>query len=126
MKRILIITGAVVALSLSGCATVNPSGVDPKDPGKTVFLATLAYDAALSAAIVYQELPKCPAKPLCSDPNVVATIQTADKVAYEALSSAQKIVRSIDASHPALETAAAWASEAIGAFTKVVAFVGRK
>jgi len=104
---------AVVALS-TGCAA-------PQSPAQAVFNAHLTYDAALSGAVFYKELPKCPAKPLCSDPAAVATIQKADNVAFEALSSAQKVVRQPKASQSALQTAVTWATEAIAAFSRVVA-----
>jgi hypothetical protein len=113
MKRLLLIA----ALFLAGCGAT---------PQQKVFNAHLTYDAALSGAVFYRELPKCPALPLCHEPAVLATIQQADKVAFEALSSAQKAVRNPTATKTALETAATWASEAIAAFSRVVAVVKEK
>lgn len=104
----------IAALLLGGCAN---------SPEKAVYQAHLAYDVALSGAVFYRDLPPCPAKPLCRDAEALATIQKADKVAYEALSSAQKVVRSPAATQSAMQTAATWASEAIAAFSRVVAIV---
>lgn len=111
------ISALLLSLALAGCAS------GPKSPSQAVFQAHLIYDAALTGAVFYKELPKCPAKPLCSDPATVATIQKADNVAFEALSSAQKVVRTPTATQTALQTAATWASEAVNAFNRVVAVV---
>ena len=100
----------------AGCVSLDT-------PQQKVFAATSAYNVALTPAVAYKQLPPCAPKPapiLCSDKSVVATVQKADNVAYDALSSAQKIVRNPAESPTAAQTAALWAQEAISAFTKIV------
>jgi hypothetical protein len=106
---------------LAACAT----GIG-ETPAQKVFAATQVYDAALTAAVAYKKLPPCNAAPrpvLCSDAAVVATLQKADTVAYEALKSAQTVVRTPTATQSALQTAIAWATEAASAFSRVAAAV---
>lgn len=108
----------LVAL-LSSCASFS---LTDSTPAQKVFAATQVYNAALSAAVAYKKLPSCAQaqKPiLCSDAAVVATLQKADNVAFEALKSAQTVVRSTGASTSALSTAVAWATEAASAFSKI-------
>lgn len=110
---------------LPGCATLGLEAT----PAQKVFAATQTYSAALSIAVAYKRLPACtaPTKPvLCSDASVVATIQKADNVAFEALSTAQKVVRAPGQSASGLQTAARWASEAVGAFSRITATLSVK
>lgn len=113
MKKLLaVLTFALV----SACATTPDSA-----PSK-VFAAHQAYEVALTAAVTYKKLPPCeaPAAPkVCSDKSVVATLQKADNVAFEALKSAQNVVRSSGQSDTSLQTAVRWAQEAVGAFARV-------
>lgn len=107
----------VLLLFLTACAS-SPSG--DTTPAQKVFVATKAYDAALSLALAYRALPPCGSGPvICSDRAVIATIQKADIVAFEALKAAQGVVRSPTSSASAIQTALIWATEAIGAFSKV-------
>lgn len=92
-----------LALALTACGTT---------PQQKVFNAHLAYDAALTAAVAYKESPG-------ADKTVVSTIQRADTVAFEALKSAQNVVRQ-PKQQSAWATAAMWASEAVAAFARVV------
>lgn len=115
MKKLFAVLAAATILLLPACASV------PQGPANAVYAAHLAYDAALSGAVFYKELPSCPRTPPCKDPAVVATIQQADKVAFEALSAAQKIVREKTSTQSAVQMAATWAAEAIAAFSRVVA-----
>ena len=111
------------AVLLSACSTV------PETPAAKVFAATSAYNVALSAAVTYKNLPACgqPASlTLCSDKGVVATIQKADNVAFEALKSAQTVVRQTGQTETSLQTAVRWATEAIAVFSRVVETLGVK
>lgn len=120
MKKLL--SSILAAALLSACAT---AGVG-ETAAQKVFAATGVYDAALTAAVAYKKLPACTAVPkpvLCSDASVVATLQKADTVAFEALKSAQTVVRSTSSSQSALQTAVSWATEAAGAFSRVAATI---
>ena len=113
MKRLLAL---VLFVALSGCATIGAT------PAQKVFAATQAYDVALTAAVAYKRLPACKAgaSPVCSDPQVVKTLQTADNVAAESLKSAQDVVRGgVGANPSSLAVAATWAQEAVNAFTRI-------
>jgi len=118
MKKILV--GAVIALML-GCATAEK-------PAQVVFAATSAYDAALTAALTYKRLPDCATttSKLCSDKDVLVTILKADNAAFDALTSAQKVVRNTTSSQSALQTAANWAKEAIAAFSSVITALSKE
>ena len=97
-----------LVFAVTGCGTT---------PAQRVYNAHLAYDAALSAAVAYKEAPG-------ADKTVVATLQRADNVAFEALKSAQTIVRQ-PKQESAWATAAMWAQEAVAAFARTVATVKR-
>lgn len=115
MKKLFAVLAAATILLLPACASV------PQGPANVVYAAHLAYDAALSGAVFYKQLPTCPRTPPCKDLEVLATIQQADKVAFEALTAAQKIVRNKTSTQSAIQIAATWAQEAIAAFGRVVA-----
>lgn len=111
---------AVTMLALSACATLGTNAT----PAQKVFAATGVYETALTVAVAYKRLPPCTATPkpiLCSDVGVVATLQKADNVAFEALKSAQTVVRSTSSTQSALSTAVAWATEAANAFSRIAA-----
>jgi uncharacterized protein YceK len=114
MKKLFLLLPVLAILSGCGATLVTT-------PENKVFAAHQTYDAALTVAVTYKELPACAKtdSPVCSDAGVVATIQSADKVAYEALMSAQKVVRAPKATTSALQTAVTWATEAINAFKRV-------
>jgi hypothetical protein len=117
MKRLAIL---VLAIGISSCS------VTPETPAQKVFAATTGYDAALSVAVAYKRLPLCKeqtGKILCSDEQVVSTIQQADNVSFAGLKSAQNIVRDPKFSQDAKQAAATWAKEAANAFAKVVALL---
>jgi ABC-type uncharacterized transport system auxiliary subunit len=118
-----------VLLSLLFAALLSACSSIPESPAQKVFAATSAYNAALSAAVAYKKLPACgqTASPtLCSDKGVVATVQKADNVAFEALKSAQTVVRQTGQTETSLQTAVRWATEAIAAFSRVVETLGVK
>jgi hypothetical protein len=106
----------------SACSTT------PQSPAQAVYASTATYDAALTVAVAYKNLPPCApsSPPICSDPGVVATLQRADNVAFEALSSAQRVVRVPGQSQSALQTAVQWANEAVAAFSRITATLQRK
>lgn len=105
---------AVLALALAACAGT------PESPSQAVYAAHGAYATTLTAALAYKRLPPCQrAKPPCSDPAVVAQLQKADDVAFEALSAAQRAVRTPGFGEDRIQTAIAVANQAIGAFTAI-------
>lgn len=98
----------------AGCANTQT-------PAQKVFAAHQVYEGALTAAVAYRKLPDCAKSdtPVCSDKEVVATVQKADIAAFEALKSAQNVVRS-SKSKSALDTAVKWAQEAVNGFSRIV------
>lgn len=120
MKKFLVLS----FVALVGCASVV---IDT--PAQRVFAATQAYNAALSVAVAYRNLPPCTApvkQVVCADKGVVATIQKADIVAFEALKSAQTVVRATGQTESSLQAAVRWATEAIGAFSRITATLSVK
>lgn len=63
-------------------------------PQQVVFEARSGYDAAILApAANYNELPRCPAEPVCSEQSVVDSLRKADAAAKTALDAAEDVVR---------------------------------
>jgi hypothetical protein len=117
-----LIYALLLAAMLSACATFTA-----ETPQQKVFAAHQVYDTALSVAVTYKRLPPCgTGVAICADKAVVATIQKADNVAYEALKTAQGVVRAQASTETALQTAVRWAQEAIGAFSRVTATLQTK
>lgn len=114
MKRLFFAVS--IALTLSSCTTAET-------PAQKVFAASSAYDTALTVAINYKQLPVCgqSTSPIvCSDKEVVATLQRADNVAFEGIKAAQAIVRNPTTTVNAKEVATTWAKEAVTSFTKIL------
>jgi len=112
MKRLFI----VALLALSACATA------PQSPAQAVYAAHGNYAAALTVAVAYRRLPPCAPSgpPLCSDKRIVADLQKADNVAFDALSAAQRVARAPGAGAN-VQTAINAANQAIGAFSSITA-----
>lgn len=120
MKKLLLIAAS---FALIGCDTML---LKAESPEQRVFATTSAYGAALTLANAYKALPECTmpnAPKLCAHNQVIQQVQTADKVTYEALTSAQKIVRDQGAHPEAKEVATTWAKEAVVAFQKIVSIL---
>lgn len=122
MKRLLLAI-AFAAAALVGCTTA------PKTPAQAVYATHGTYLAALSVAVKYRQLPDCgleaAIKPFCSEKAVVAKVQAADDQAYAALTAAQTVVRVQTAGTP-VERALQAATQAVGAFSKLVNDLGVK
>lgn len=101
-----------VLLLLAGCATGTT-------PAQKVYQAQSNYNAGLAVAVAYKNLPECGpnVSPVCSKPEVVKTLQDADSVAYPALESAQKAVRT--GTLDVAKAAAIAAETAVAALTKI-------
>lgn len=110
MKKLLI----VAALLLSACAT-------PQSPQQAVFQAKSSYEVALTAAVAYRRLPACavPVRQPCSDKAVVAQVQRADKVAFDALGAAESAVRTPGFGDSVISSAVTAAQAALNAFVSI-------
>ena len=84
MKRFNVCAVLVSAAFLWGCGAQTTAVVDSKI-STTVAQVEVALTAAEQAALIYKRLPTCPAKPVCSDPAVVAKILNLDNQAYNAV-----------------------------------------
>lgn len=116
MRKLLI--GLALGIGLTACAGIQP----PQSPAQAVYAAHGAYATALTAALAYKQLPSCKAaKPPCSDPGLVVQIQAADDLAYEALSGAQRAVRTPGFGADRMQTAIAVANQAIATFSAIAA-----
>lgn len=101
-----------LALSLTACAGSFSS------PEKSVFQTRSGYVTLLTAAVQYESLPRCPAEPVCSDPDVVDIMRKADLTAKSALDAAENTVRN----HPEIngEFAVAAAQNAVEAMRQIL------
>lgn len=106
----------IAAMLFSACATLT---TQPASPAQTVYALHGDYVNALTLAVAYKRLPACATQPMitfpiCSMPAVVGALQTADDVAFAALSTAQTLARSPDnlASVPGALSAAQTAIQA--------------
>lgn len=110
-------------LFLAACLTflLAACAVSPQTPAQSVFLIKNDYQAALTVAVAYKNLPPCgqPASPvICSDAKVVAQLQKADDVAYPALQAAETTARTPGAGANAA-TAIVAAQQAVAALTAI-------
>lgn len=123
---------AVAVFTLGGCASTTPNpGQTPQqqqasalaDAQNTVANLTRAYTGVVSLMVVYKRMPVCGsagATQLCSKPDVVAQLQQADTVAYNALVAAQNVVR-VPGAGANVNTAMAAAQQAISALSAIAA-----
>lgn len=81
----------MLSILVSACATAQLPV--PKTPSQAVFELKTAEGAAITIANQYKALPPCPQAVLCSDPQTVLKVDTADKVAREAIDTAESAVR---------------------------------
>lgn len=121
MRKLLLALLLFATLTGFGCATA------PQTPAQSVYAVQGAYASALSVAVSYKQLPACQAggPVLCSDAAVVKKLQTADDVAYAALTAAQNIVRTPGAGVN-VQTAITAANQAVTAFASITASLGVK
>jgi hypothetical protein len=107
-------------LFLTACAT-------PETAQQAVFQTKSGYEVALTAAVAYKRLPPCEkaAQP-CSDKSVVAQLQKADKVAYDALRAAESAVRTPALGQGSANAAVTAARAALDAFVSITTSLGVK
>jgi len=115
MKGIIALLAFVVLTAL-GCATT------PQSAQQAVFAAKQNYAVALTVAVAYKRLPTCApaAPPLCSKPDVVATLQKVDTASSALLDAAENTVRTQGAGAN-VQTAIKAATEAVSAFVTITA-----
>jgi hypothetical protein len=113
LKRLILAATAALALSFGAACTTTPKG-----PEQTVYAAHGNYAAGLSIALQYKALPTCgpTVPPLCKDPKTLKEMQDADDKAFEALTTAQRVVRA--GPGPQADQAATNAQKAIAEFRK--------
>lgn len=124
MMKIRAFLAGLALAALASCASTGGGTT----PAQAVFAAKSAYAGVLTAAVVYESLPRCAAsvpKP-CSDPAVVAQLRKADTTASTALDAAEAAVRTpaigADAASKAIQTA----NLALAALQAIVTTVGAK
>lgn len=119
--RMLIALIALTVLTGIGCATT------PQSPQQAVFAAKSNYVVALSVAVAYKRLPTCApaAPPLCSKPDIVATLQKVDTASSALLDAAENTVRTQGAGANA-QTAIKAAEQAVSAFATITAALAVK
>lgn len=112
-----------------GILAVLAACVSPQSPAQAVFQLEGNYAAALSVENNYNRLPSCksPTKPLvCQDTEVAKTVRKVDDIAWAAISKAQSAVRTPGFGKDGITTAVAAATNAVGAFSNIVATLGVK
>lgn len=126
-----LITATLFALvALTGCSTppMQPQGptaqVLPAKPyvvgQQTVFGAKGAYEAGLTIAVTYAELPRCgKGVLLCSDQKIVDQVVRARDVARDALRAAEGVVRSPSFGTDVVKTSVDAADAALRAFLSI-------
>lgn len=103
---------------LAGCAT-------PESPQQAVFQAKVGYAVALSAAVAYNNLPRC-GEPPCSDPAIVAQLRRADNTAIAALDASEAAVRTPGFGESLVTSAVAAAKAALAAFVSITSSLRSK
>ena len=113
--KILIAALSFVLLTAFGCASTAPV-----NPQQAVFAAKQSYAVALTVAVAYKRLPACTptSPPLCSKPDVVATLQKVDTASSALLDAAENTVRTQGAGAN-VQTAITAATQAVAAFTTI-------
>lgn len=121
MRKILAVA-ALLLLAACQTATVATTTFDPAGAQKSVFALKSGYAAVLSAAVAYNERPRCglPRSPvLCSKQEVVVQLRKADAAAGAAIDAAEDAVRSLSQSPTVVEAAIKAAKQALEAFNVI-------
>lgn len=119
---------AAIAVVLIGFIAACASSAVPQTPEQSIYQVKADYNAALTIAVAYKNLPPCgaPTSPiLCSKASVVAQLQHADNVAYPAIKAAEDTVRTPGAGANA-QTAIVAANQAVAALTAITAALATK
>jgi len=124
MKRYLAVLAC--ALALAGCALLNPTKPLPAsttaDLQKGAYTAKLGFQAALTGAVFYIELPRCgrPTSPtICSEQNVVDVMRNAVKAADASTQAAEDAARSLNSDSTALSALVAAATASVTALQAI-------
>lgn len=105
----------ILAISLTGTGVGCAVGVT--QPGQRIYQIQSNYNAALTVAVAYKNLPGCPLAPICKKADIVIDLQEADDIAAPALASAQTCVRSATCQNADLAVNAA--NTAVAALTAI-------
>jgi len=105
--------------SIGGCGTAP---VSQETAEQAVFTVKATYATALKVAVTYKRLPRCGspgALSLCSEPAVIAKLQTADNAAFAAIKAMDDTVKSKGFADNAVSQAIISAKGAIAGFVGV-------
>jgi len=107
---------AILCLLLVGACQTPPR------PTNDVLASMTAYQAALTIAVAYNNLPRCAqdGPPVCSDVAVVAQLRKADDAAIAVLAAAQKVALTPGVTDSAVQAALAAATQGVTAFQTIV------
>lgn len=125
MKMFRLCIALLAIAAFTGCATIQ--GAQDSSAQRSVFAAKQTYAIALTVAVAYKKLPTCAptAPPLCSKPDVVATLQKVDTASSALLNAAENTVRTQGAGANA-QTAIKAAEQAVSAFATITAALAVK
>jgi hypothetical protein len=108
---------ALIALSLlAGCASFSTKNtIDTASASNRVYAAKVGYTAVLTAAVAYNNLPRCTPtnKPVCSDSAVVDQLRKANSAAVATLDSAETVVRTPNVNQDVVEFSVVAAENAV-------------
>lgn len=124
MRKLL--AGFAIALALGGCALLGPTKTlgttTTADLQKGAYTAKLSFQAALTGAVVYIELPRCgrPTSPaICSQQSVVDIMRNAIKAADAGTQAAEDATRSLTADSTALSALVTAAEKSVVALQTI-------
>lgn len=126
MKTIVSALMLGLMLALGACAPSAPGG---GSPATVVLQAQLAYAIPLTAAVEYNNLPRCgrpTSPPLCSDQNAVEEMRKANVAARATLDAAERTVRDPAATADVKAMIATGAVNSVDAFKAIVALYGKR
>jgi hypothetical protein len=116
---------AIIAFSLlAGCASFSTSNtIDTKSAANRVYAAKVGYTAVLTAAVTYNNLPRCGAPtspPVCSQASVVDQLRKANSAAVATLDSAETVVRTPNVNQDVVEFSVVSAENAVKTVQSIV------
>ena len=116
-------------LALLMVAACNPTTSNVPSPAASVYAAKNAYEAALIAAVTYNNLPRCGAPtspPVCSDAGAIIAIRKANTAAQASLDAAETTVRTAGVSTNAATAAVTAATNAVAALQAILTLYSPK
>lgn len=120
------LAAVAIALALSACALTNPTKPLPAtttmDLQKGAYAAKVSFQAALTGAVFYIELPRCgrPTSPtLCSQQAVVDVMRNSIKAADAGTQAAEDAARSLTSDSTALSALVTAAEKSVTALQAI-------